>query len=69
MNTISDNNLEIMSKDKKLHTAEEQHTAMDKIGGFVFQFYYFLYQSPLRNWTMRQWRVAKEFRLFKLSIR
>ena len=32
-----------MSKDKKLHTAEEQHTAMDKIGGFVFQFYYFLY--------------------------
>ena len=43
MNTISDNNLEIMSKDKKLHTAEEQHTAMDKIGGFVFQFYYFLY--------------------------
>jgi len=43
VNTISDNNLEIMSKDKKLHTAEEQHTAMDKIGGFVFQFYYFLY--------------------------
>lgn len=32
-----------MSKDKKLHTAEEQHTAMDKIGGFVYQFYYFLY--------------------------
>ena len=26
-----------MSKDKKLHTAEEQHTAMDKIGGFVAQ--------------------------------
>lgn len=32
-----------MSKEKKLHTAEEQHTAMDKIGGFVYQFYYFLY--------------------------
>ena len=32
-----------MNKEKKLHTAEEQHTAMDKIGGFVYQFYYFLY--------------------------
>lgn len=30
-----------MSKTK--YTAEEQHTAMDKIGGFVYQFYYFLY--------------------------
>lgn len=29
--------------EKKLHTAEELHTAMDKIGGFVYQFYYFLY--------------------------
>lgn len=28
---------------KKLYTAEEQHAAMDKIGGFVYQFYYFLY--------------------------
>lgn len=28
---------------KKLHTAEEQHAAMDKIGGFVYQFYCFLY--------------------------
>lgn len=25
------------------HSAEEIHTAMDKIGGFVYQFYYFLY--------------------------
>ena len=49
MNTISDNNLEIMSKDKKLHTAEEQHTAMDKIGGFAFQFYYFLYHVLTMN--------------------
>lgn len=32
-----------MSKEKNLHTAEEQHTAMDKIGGFVYQFYCFLY--------------------------
>lgn len=28
---------------KKLHTAEEQRAAMDKIEGFVYQFYYFLY--------------------------
>lgn len=28
---------------KKKYTEEEQHTAMDKIGGFVYQFYYFLY--------------------------
>lgn len=27
---------------KKLHTAEELHTAMDKIGGFTYQFYCFL---------------------------
>lgn len=27
---------------KKLHTAEERHTAMDKIGGFSYQFYCFL---------------------------
>ena len=27
---------------KKLHTAEEQHAAMDKIGGFTYQFYCFL---------------------------
>ena len=27
---------------KKLHTAEEQHVAMDKIGGFTYQFYCFL---------------------------
>ena len=32
-----------MNKEKKHHTADEQHTAMDKIGGFVYQFYYFLY--------------------------
>ncbi len=28
---------------KKKYTEEEQHTAMDKIAGFVYQFYYFLY--------------------------
>ena len=49
MNTISDNILEIMSKEKKLHTAEEQHTAMDKIGGFVYQFYCFLYHVLTMN--------------------
>lgn len=27
---------------KKLHSAEEQHAAMDKIGGFTYQFYCFL---------------------------
>lgn len=27
---------------KKLHTAEEQHAAMDKIGGFTYQFFCFL---------------------------
>lgn len=27
---------------KKLHTAEERHAAMDKIGGFTYQFYCFL---------------------------
>lgn len=30
--------------DKKLHTLEEQHTAMGTIAGFVYQFYYFLYK-------------------------
>ena len=25
-----------------MHTAEEQHAAMDKIGGFTYQFYCFL---------------------------
>lgn len=38
-----------MSKDKKLHTAEELHTAMDKIGGFVYQFYCFLYHVLTMN--------------------
>ena len=38
-----------MSKEKKLHTAEEQHTAMDKIGGFVYQFYCFLYHVLTMN--------------------
>lgn len=28
--------------EKKIHTAEEQHAAMDKIGGFTYQFYCFL---------------------------
>ena len=27
---------------KQMHTAEEQHAAMDKIGGFTYQFYCFL---------------------------
>lgn len=27
---------------KRLHTAEEKHAAMDKIGGFTYQFYCFL---------------------------
>ena len=31
-----------MSKEKKLHTEEELHAAMDKIGGFTYQFYCFL---------------------------
>ena len=38
-----------MNKEKKLHTAEEQHTAMDKIGGFVYQFYCFLYHVLTMN--------------------
>ena len=38
-----------MSKDKILHTAEKQHTAMDKIGGFVYQFYCFLYHVLTMN--------------------
>ena len=38
-----------MSKEKKLHTEEEQHTAMDKIGGFVYQFYCFLYHVLTMN--------------------
>lgn len=38
-----------MGKDKKLYTAEEQHTAMDKIGGFVYQFYCFLYHVLTMN--------------------
>ena len=38
-----------MSKDKKLHTAEEQHTAMDKIGGFIYQFHCFLYHVLTMN--------------------
>ena len=32
-----------------LHTVEEQHTAMDKIGGFVYQFYCFLYHVLTMN--------------------
>lgn len=28
---------------KRLHTAEETHAAMDKIGGFTYQFYCFLF--------------------------
>lgn len=31
-------------KDKKVHTLEEQHTAMGTIAGFVYQFYYFMYK-------------------------
>ena len=31
------------SMTKKKYTEEEQHTAMDKIDGFVYQFYYFLH--------------------------
>lgn len=38
-----------MSKEKKLYTVEEQHTAMDKIGGFVYQFYCFLYYVLTMN--------------------
>lgn len=34
---------------KKLHTVEEQHTAMDKIGGFVYQFYCFLFHVLTMN--------------------
>lgn len=38
-----------MSKEKKLHTAEEQFTAMDKIGGFIYQFHCFLYHVLTMN--------------------
>lgn len=38
-----------MNKKKKLYTVEEQHTAMDKIGGFVYQFYCFLYHVLTMN--------------------
>ena len=38
-----------MSKEKNLHTVEERHTAMDKIGGFVYQFYCFLYHLLTMN--------------------
>ena len=38
-----------MSKKKKLHTAEEQFTAMDKIGGFIYQFHCFLYHVLTMN--------------------
>lgn len=38
-----------MGKEKELHTAEEQHAAMDKIGGFVYQFYCFLYHVLTMN--------------------
>lgn len=31
-------------KDKHVHTVEEQHTAMETIAGFVYQFYYFMYK-------------------------
>ena len=31
-------------KDQKVHTLEEQHTAMGTIAGFVYQFYYFMYK-------------------------
>ena len=34
---------------KNLHTAEEKHTAMDKIGGFIYQFYCFLYHVLTMN--------------------
>lgn len=34
---------------KNLHTAEDQHIAMDKIGGFVYQFYCFLYHVLTMN--------------------
>ena len=36
-------------KEKKLHTAEEQFTAMDKIGGFIYQFHCFLYHVLTMN--------------------
>ena len=32
-----------MARGKKMYTPEEKHAAMDKIEGFVYQFYYFLY--------------------------
>jgi len=38
-----------VNKKKKLYTVEEQHTAMDKIGGFVYQFYCFLYHVLTMN--------------------
>lgn len=38
-----------MNKEKKLHTAEEQFTAMDKIGGFIYQFHCFLYHVLTMN--------------------
>lgn len=34
---------------QEIHTEEEQHTAMDKIGGFVYQFYCFLYHVLTMN--------------------
>ena len=32
-----------MIDNKDLHSVEEQHTAMDKVAGFTYQFYCFLY--------------------------